>query len=69
MLGFSFEQGTNFWLVANISTGNRGKTPATALCALLPNERPDTYKMFLEEMFNRADQIGNNHSDISTDFE
>ena len=68
ILGFSFKHGTNFWLITSTSKGNQGKTPATALCALLRNERSDTYAMFLGEMFNRADQVGDNYGNILTDF-
>ena len=67
--GFSFEQGTNFWLITNTSTENRGKIPTTALCALLLKQRTDIYTMFLREILNKADQIRDNYSDISTYFE
>ena len=67
--GFSFEQGTNFWLVTNTSTENKGKIPTTALCALLPKQRTEIYTMLFREMLNRADQIRDNYSDISTYFE
>ena len=67
--GFSFEQGTNFWLITNTSTENKGKIPTTALCALLPKKRTEIYTMLFREMLNRADQIRDNYSDISTYFE
>ena len=67
--GFSFEEGTNFWLITNTSIENTGKTSATALCALVPKERTDTYTMILGEMVNKADKIGDNYSDILTYFE
>ena len=67
--GFSFEQGTNFWLITNTSTENKGKIPTTALCALLPKKRTEIYTMLFREMLSRADQIRDNYSDISTYFE